>query len=74
MIGSPSGGWAPRPVADPARPEAVRTTPNPRCIADYLGTTGQLQPLPDLGLGLPNTIDGGPPAAPEVAATLPDVV
>lgn len=65
---------AARPLADPAEPTEIRTIPNPLCFADYLGTTGQLQGLPDPGLGLPTAIDGGVPADPAIAATLPDVV
>lgn len=69
-----AAGYAERPPADPAVPTALRTIPDPLCLPDYLGTTGQLQTVPDLGLGLPNAIDGGAPASPAIAATLPDVV
>lgn len=68
---APAVPVAVRPAADPAVPDQVRTTPNPLCIADYLGTTGQLQSLPDLGLGLPGPTEGGAPADPVIAATLP---
>jgi len=64
--------YASRPPADPAVPTEPRTLPNPLCFADYLGTTGQLQTLPDLGI--PDAIEGGAPATAEVAATLPDTV
>lgn len=69
-----TGGYATRPLADAAEPAEVRTTPNPLCLADYIGTTGQLQGFPDPGLGLPTAIDGGAPADPVIAATLPEVV
>jgi hypothetical protein len=65
---------AQRPQVDAAEPTEIRTIPSPLCLADYLGTTGQLYALPDLGLGLPTAIDGGAPATPEIAATLPDFV
>ncbi len=68
------GVLEPRPPADAAVPTGLRTIPSPLCAVDYLGTTGQLQALPDLGLGLETAITGGAPATPEVAATLPDIV
>jgi hypothetical protein len=78
---NPTGGaaptaaeFAPRPAADPAVPTALRTIPSPLCALDYLGTTGQLQALPDPGLGLETAITGGATAAADVAATLPDIV
>ncbi len=80
-LGAPTGNApdnntpaATRPVADPADPPGVRTMPNPLCPLDYLGTTGQMQALPDPGLGFPTATTGGAAAAPAIAATLPDIV
>lgn len=71
---SPTLAFAPRPPVDPAAPTEIRTIPDPACITDYLGTSGQLESVTDPGLGLPSTIDGGSPAPAEVAATLPNLV
>lgn len=68
------GGPMPRPQADAAEPAEIRATPNPLCATDYLGFTGQLQSLSDPGLGIPTATDGGAPAEPAIAATLPGFV
>jgi phage-related protein len=65
---------APRPTTESVEPDGVRSTPNPLCAADYLGTTGQLQSLSDPGLGIPTATEGGAAAPAHIAATLPDVV
>lgn len=65
---------SPRPVADAAVPEAPRSTFNPLCATDYLGTTGQLQAAPDPGLPIPTALTGGAPASAAIAATLPQTV
>ena len=64
----------PRPAADAAEPDASRTSPNPACAADYLGTTGLLQAVPDPGLGVASAYTGGAPASAEIAASLPQDV
>ena len=63
-----------RPVADSATPSESRTIPDPLCMADYLGTTGLFQAVPDPGTGVPTAFNGGAVAEPSVAATLPDFV
>lgn len=64
----------PRPLASNADPAEIRTLPDPACTADYLGTTGLLQAVPDPGLGIATAYTGGAPATAEVAATLPAFV
>lgn len=63
-----------RPLADSAEPATSRSVPNPLCAADYLGTTGLLQAVPDPGLGIATAYTGGAAADPAIAATLPDFV
>lgn len=71
---SPYAQMAARPATASAEPTAARTVPDPLCLADYLGTTGLLQAVPDPGLGVPTALTGGGPVEPAIAATLPDFV